>query len=70
MSNPVDPVPDGTNSLTTYLTIRDAPSAIDFYTRAFEVEEQLRLPGPDGRLLHACLRIGDSALMMSEELAP
>ena len=67
MSESVKPIPDGMHSLTPYLTVKDAPAAIEFYRRAFGAEELLRIPGPDGRLLHASLKIGDSALMMSEE---
>ena len=67
MSIPVRPIPEGMHSLTPYLTVKDAPAAIAFYQRAFGAQELSRIPGADGRLLHACLRIGDSALMMSEE---
>ena len=59
--------PDGISTLTPYLTVRDAPAAISFYQRAFGAQEQQRIPGPDGRLLHARLRVGDSVLMMTEE---
>lgn len=67
MTDSVKPIPEGMHSLTPYLTVRDAPAAIAFYKQAFGAEELMRLPGPDGRLLHASLRIGDSTLMMSEE---
>lgn len=67
MSQSVKPIPDGMHSVTPNLTVRDAPAAIEFYRRAFGAQEQLRIPGPDGRLLHASLKIGDSVLMMSEE---
>ncbi|MCP5152519.1 MAG: VOC family protein [Ectothiorhodospiraceae bacterium] len=67
MSESVRPVPEGFHTLTPYLTVRDAPGAMAFYCRAFGAEELVRIPGPDGRLLHACLRIGDSMLMLTEE---
>ena len=59
--------PEGLCTLTPYLTVKDAPAAIEFYEKAFGASEQMRIPGPDGRLLHASLRLGDSTLMMSEE---
>ena len=67
MSNLVKPIPDGMHSVTPYLTVKDAPAAIEFYLRAFGAEEQQHIPGPDGRLLHVSLKIGDSVIMMSEE---
>ena len=67
MNVPVKPIPEGMHSLTPYLTIKDAPRAIEFYTRAFGAEELQRIPGPDGRLLHASVKIGDSVLMMADE---
>jgi uncharacterized glyoxalase superfamily protein PhnB len=67
MDQSVSPIPEGMHSVTPYLTIKDAPSAIAFYHQAFSAEELTRIPGPDGRLLHASLRIGDSVVMISEE---
>lgn len=66
MSTPVKPIPGGFRTLTPYLTIKDAPAAIEFYQKAFGAEELFRIPGPDGRLMHAQIKIGDSILMMSE----
>lgn len=65
--NSVDPIPKGYHSLTPYLLLRDAARAIDFYRRAFDAVEIMRLPGPDGRIGHAEVRIGDSSLMMADE---
>ena len=68
MSKPaVNPIPDGFHSLTPYLVCKGAAEAIEFYTRVFGAEEQFRLAGPDGRVVHACLRIGDSAIMLNDE---
>ncbi|MET0029226.1 MAG: VOC family protein [Candidatus Thiodiazotropha sp.] len=67
MNQTVKPIPEGMHSLTPYLTVKDAPAAIDFYCKAFAAQEQARVPGPDGRLLHASVTIGDSVLMLSEE---
>lgn len=62
-----NPVPDGMHTLTPHLICADAAGAIDFYRRAFGAEQLFRLDGQDGKLMHAMLRIGDSALMLGEE---
>lgn len=68
MSGPASsPIPPGFHSLTPYLVCQGAADAIEFYKRAFGAEEQMRLPGPDGKIIHACLRVGDSPLMLSDE---
>jgi PhnB protein len=59
--------PPGYHSVTAYLALRDAKSALDFYARAFGAEPVLKLDMPDGTIAHAELRIGDSIVMMSEE---
>ena len=64
----VKAIPDGMHSLTAHLVCRDAAAAIDFYGRAFGAVELFRLPGPDGRLIHACVRIGDSRLFLVDEM--
>ena len=66
----VQPIPQGYHSITPYLTVRGADRAIDFYRRAFGAEEIARMPGPDGRaIMHAELKIGDSRLFLSDEIA-
>jgi PhnB protein len=68
MTSPaVKPIPDGMHSLTPYLICANAAEAIAFYTKAFNAVEQFRLPGPDGKVMHACLKIGDSMLMLTDE---
>ena len=64
----VKAIPDGMHSLTPHLICRGAAAAIDFYGRAFGAIELFRLPGPDGRLIHACVRIGDSQLFLVDEM--
>ena len=61
--------PPGYHSVTPYLALRDARSAIDFYLRAFGAELVLKLDMPDGTTAHAEIRIGDSILMLAEENA-
>lgn len=57
----------GVHSVTPHLVCRDAAAAIDFYDRAFGAEEMIRLPGPDGRLVHACMQINGSSVMLVDE---
>ncbi len=62
------PVPEGYHTVTPYLTIRGAAEAIEFYQRAFNAIEAVRLPGPDGKsVMHAEIKIGDSIVMLSDE---
>lgn len=68
-SSAVKPIPEGMHSLTPHLVCAGAAEAIDFYTRAFGAVEQSRLPGPDGKLVHASVKIGDSTLMLVDEMA-
>ena len=57
------------DSVTPYLICAGAVDAIAFYKRAFGAEEIVRLPTPDGKLMHACLRINGSTVMLSDEFA-
>lgn len=61
------PIPEGMHSLTPHLVCAGAANAIEFYKKAFNAVEQARLPGPDGKLMHAAVRIGDSTLMLVDE---
>ena len=61
------PIPDGMHSLTPHLICAGAADAITFYTKAFNAVEVSRLPGPKGKLMHAMLRVGNSALMLTDE---
>ncbi|MGC1187400.1 MAG: VOC family protein [Candidatus Acidiferrales bacterium] len=63
----INPIPRGYHSLTPYLFIKGAASAIDFYKAVFGATERMRMPGPDGRIMHAELQIGDSIVMLSDE---
>ena len=64
----VQAIPDGMHSVTPHLVCRGAAAAIDFYVRAFGAIERFRLPAPDGRLMHACVQIGDSLLFLVDEM--
>lgn len=63
----VQPIPKGYNVVTPYLSIRGAAQAIDFYKQAFGAKEVMRMPGPEGKLRHAEIRIGDSKIMLADE---
>lgn len=63
----VKPVPDGYHTLTPFLTIRDAAKAIEFYKAAFGAQERGVMKAPDGKVMHAELKIGDSIVMLSDE---
>ena len=64
----VKPVPDGMHTVTPHLICAGAADAIEFYKKAFSAVEEGRLPGPNGRLMHAMIRIGDSAVMLVDEM--
>ena len=59
-------VPEGYHTLTPYLSVDDAAAAIDFYGRAFGAKERVRMAGPDGKIAHAELEIGDSLVMLAD----
>jgi PhnB protein len=63
---PVKPIPDGYHSVTPYLIVDGAAKAIDFYKQAFSATELMRMQQPDGRIGHAEVRIGNSAVMLAD----
>jgi uncharacterized glyoxalase superfamily protein PhnB len=63
----VKPVPEGMRTVTPHLVCAGAAEAIEFYKRAFGAVEIARLPGPQGKLMHAMIRIGDSVVMLVDE---
>jgi PhnB protein len=68
MSESPKTIPDGYHSINTYLVVRNADKAIQFYKKAFGAEERFRMHGPDGKtIMHADLKIGDSVFMLTEE---
>lgn len=62
------PVPKGYHTVTPGLALRDTAGAIEFYKKAFGAKEIGRMPGPDGKIMHAELKIGDSTIMVGEEM--
>ncbi len=63
---PVQPIPQGYHSVTPCLVVRGAARLIDFLKQAFAAEEIDRFEGPDGSIMHAEIKIGDSMLMLGE----
>lgn len=64
----VQPIPDGYHTLTPYLTVEDGAAALEFYAEAFGAEELFRMDGPDGKIGHAEMKIGDSPFMFADEV--
>ena len=64
---PVKPIPDGYHTVTPYLIVKGGSDAIAFYKRAFNATEIMRVDGPDGKLGHAEIQIGDSRIMLADE---
>ena len=60
-------IPEGYHTVTAALTVKDAAKAIEFYRKAFGASEIMRIPGPDGRIMHAEIQVGDSRVMLADE---
>ena len=60
------PIPEGYSTISPYLAVDDAAEAIAYYKKAFGAEETMRMHGPDGKIGHAELKIGDSHVMLSD----
>ena len=61
-------VPEGYHTITPQLTCGNAPRAIDWYKKALGAEEKGRFPGPDGKIMHAEIKIGDTPVMLNDEV--
>ena len=60
-------IPKDYSSVTPYLIVRDAARAIDYYKKVFGATETVRMSGPDGKVGHAELKIGNSVIMLADE---
>jgi PhnB protein len=70
MSTPqkkVEPIPADYPGVTPYLAVDDAAAAIEFYKTGFGATEIMRLPGPDGKIGHAEVKIGNAIVMIADE---
>jgi PhnB protein len=63
----VNPIPEGYHSVTPYLIVKGAAKAIDYYKRVFGATEIMRMPGPNGTVGHAEIKVGDSVIMLADE---
>lgn len=66
-TDPVKPIPEGMHTVTPHLVCAGAGEAIDFYVKAFGAVDLCRIPGRDGKLMHAAIRIGDSMIFLHDE---
>ena len=64
---PVKPIPDGYPRVIPYLVVDGAAKALDFYTTVLDAKETVRMDGPDGKVGHAEVTIGDSVVMLADE---
>jgi PhnB protein len=67
MTAAANPIPDGFHTVTASLIVRNAADAIEFYKKALGATEIMRMAGPDGKIGHAELKIGDSIIFLSDE---
>ena len=63
----VKAIPEGYHSVTPHMVIRDCIKALEFYKNAFDAKQLSLTQGPDGKVMHASIKIGDSIIMMSDE---
>ena len=64
----VKPIPDGYASVTPYLIVSGAAQALDYYKMAFDAQEIMRMPSPDGKIMHAEMQIGSARIMLADEV--
>ena len=63
----VKPIPDGYPRVTPYLHVDGAAAAIEFYEKVLGAKERMRMPGPDGKIGHAEIELGESIIMLADE---
>ena len=68
MAKAKNPIPAGLHTLTPQLIMENAALAIDWYKKALGAEEEARALGPDGKIIHAQIRIGDSRIMLNDDM--
>ena len=64
----VNPIPAGHRTVTPHLILDDCAGAIEFYKKAFGAREKIRMNGPDGKIAHAEVQVGDSMIMMNDQM--
>lgn len=60
-------VPEGYHTVTPGICVRGADRALEFYQQAFGAQVLMRMPGPDGKVMHAEIKLGDSIMFLSDE---
>lgn len=68
MPKKVKPIPKGYHSITPALTQADTARTIEFCKKAFGAKERMRMAGPGGKIMHAEIEIGDSVIMLNDEM--
>jgi len=68
MANKAQAIPKGYHTVTPSIVVAGAAKAIDFYKKALGAAEVMRFPGPDGKIMHAEIRVGDSVIMLADEM--
>ncbi len=69
MTDKINPADHGMHGLCPHLVCRGAADAMDFYKKAFGAVELMRLPGPDGKLMHGSLKINNCMVMLADEFS-
>ncbi|MDP8937891.1 MAG: VOC family protein [Actinomycetota bacterium] len=62
------PIPEGYPRVTPYLHVDGAAAAIEFYGAVFGATERVRMPAPEGKIGHAEIQLGDSVIMLADEM--
>lgn len=68
MDQKVEPIPKDMHTITPHIVCAGASEAIAFYIKAFGATEMARMPTPEGKLMHAMIKIGDSNIMLVDEM--
>ncbi len=63
----VNPIPEGCEGIIPHIIVKGAVDAMEFYKKAFGAEEVMRMPGPDGRLMHAEFRVGNALVYLCDD---
>ena len=62
------PIPEGFHTVTPFLIVKDSTKLLEFIKKAFNGETTSMMKDPDGKVMHATARIGDSNIMLSDEM--
>jgi uncharacterized glyoxalase superfamily protein PhnB len=68
MAKAKSPVPEGQHTVSIHLVCKNADKAIEFYKKAFGATEKSRFAGPDGKIMHATLKLGDALFFLNDEM--